>query len=65
MDKTSTLNDLSYFSNNEKNLLAELGFVVPIAPTPEISTIDNILNYSKVLSVRKSEMMGNIETILN
>ena len=33
--------------------------------TPKKETIDNILNYSKALSIRKSENLDYIEMILN
>jgi hypothetical protein len=33
--------------------------------TPKKATIDNILNYSKALSIRKSENLNYIEMILN
>lgn len=32
---------------------------------PSESSINNILNYSKALSVRKSDTMGYIENLLN
>jgi hypothetical protein len=33
--------------------------------TPKKETVDNILNYSKALSIRKSEHLEYIEMILN
>ena len=33
--------------------------------TPKKETVDNILNYSKALSVRKSKNLDHIELILN
>jgi len=51
MNKTTTLNNLVKLST--KNNL------------PSEQTIANILNYSKALSVRKSNSVGFLEIVLN
>ena len=52
---------------NEKSLKATLSKLeendAPFSPKKQ--TIDNILNYSKALSVKKSKHVDFIETILN
>ena len=69
MHKNTTLKDLTQFYKNEKQLLTQCG--LSNSPKkdenllPKQSTIDFILNYSKVLSVRKSVKYGIIEMVLN
>ncbi|TVR38925.1 MAG: hypothetical protein EA392_08210 [Cryomorphaceae bacterium] len=60
----STLDELSFFSRNEKDLWSE------IQPEnkqlkPGKACIDKILAYSRALSVRKSENLDQLEMILN
>ena len=68
MDKKITLNDLSQFYKNEKELSQ---FLVDMQDSNSFfdkvndSTISNILAYSKVLSVRNTKMIGKIDFILN
>lgn len=73
MDQTFTLDDLAMFNQQEKEILASLGLTEPMAVVentefrrqPRQTTIDNLLNYSKVLSVRNSDILGTIEMVLN
>ena len=69
MDKNSTLNDLTQFYNNEKELSK---FLIDMKENSEKfynsvsnQTIENIMNYSKALSVRDSKMLGSIDFLLN
>lgn len=52
---------------NEKSLKATLNQLEEnnTSFSPKKQTIDNILNYSKALSVKKSKHVDFIETILN
>ena len=69
MHKNTTLKDLTQFYKNEKQLLTQCGLSNSLKKDenlfPKQSTIDFILNYSKVLSVRKSVKYGIIEMVLN
>ena len=73
MDKTFTLDDLSNFARKERSILRSLGLEEEMKATeestfplePSRNTMDKLLNYSRVLSVRKSRLMGTIEMILN
>lgn len=67
MYKNITLEELAEFTQNETQLLADLGLIAEeeAKETPSQNTVDHVLNYSKALSVRKSEIMGAIETLLN
>ena len=68
MAKKTTLNDLTHFYLNEKSLCNELlcnDFNPKTKDSVSKQTISNILSYSKVLSVRKTNMLGEIEMILN
>ncbi len=67
MYKNITLEELAEFTQNETQLLADLGLIAEekVKETPSQNTVDNVLNYSKALSVRKSEIIGSIETMLN
>ena len=62
-----TLEELAEFTQNENQLLAELGLVVKdeVTETPSQHIVDNVLNYSKALSIRKSQIVGTIEAVLN
>ena len=69
MDITLHLDDLSKFSREEKLLTQKL-FGENIeknenSMTPSKHVVDRILNYSKALSVRKTENYGTVEMILN
>lgn len=73
MDQTFTLDDLAKFNQQEKEILASLGLTNPMGEIeetqsrrePRQSTIENLLSFSKVLSVRNSEILGSIEVVLN
>ena len=62
MDKSSTLKQLTQFIQQEKQIRNEL-FENKIEP--KTSTIQSILNFSKSLSVRKTNSIGNIEFVLS
>ena len=68
MNKKFTLENLTTFTRNEKEILASVGLTK--SKKEEISSpgqhvIDNLLNYSKALSIRKSETFGKMEMVLN
>ncbi len=63
MEKSSTLKQLTYFTQHEKQLRKEL-FNDEIQE-PKTSTIQNLLDFSKSLSIRKTDSIGNIELVLN
>lgn len=66
MNKTFTLKDLTLFTQQEKQLLTEVGLVHNNKKEgPSQRVIDNIQNYSKALSVRPSKKIGHIEMLLN
>lgn len=66
--KNSTLEALAQFSRIEKDLTSS---VLPESSSgeaeyaPSTTTVQNILNYSKALSVRKSERISNMFIVLN
>ncbi len=59
-----TLKELSELAQIEKDLHNKL-CNNPSVVKPSKNVIDNILAYSKVLSVRKSEKIDTIELVLN
>lgn len=65
----STLDALASFSQNEEKLSQSLFGHNQSAPVeqfePSALSVQNILNYSKALSVRKSEHLEHISLILN
>lgn len=65
MDNNSTLNDLTLFYQQEKQLLKEI--FVAKKETTKLSDecLRNIQNYSKVLSTRKTKTIGTVEFVLN
>jgi peptidase E len=65
--RNSTLKDLSDFASKEKKMLDDLHLQIEnvSSNTPSDYTLNNILNYSKVLSVRKSENIKHIKMLLN
>jgi hypothetical protein len=63
MEKSSTLKQLTYFIQQEKQLRKEL-FNDEIQE-PKTSTVQSILNFSKSLSIRKTNSIGNIELVLS
>lgn len=68
MHNTITLNELVEFCHNEEKLLADIfgEKLASNAPVPKKETIENIKNYSKVLSVRASNsLLKEFEFVLN
>lgn len=66
MSENFTLNDLADFYKNEQTMLNDLfGTKKNEHNSPKKQTIQNILNYSKALSVRKSDNLGHLEFVLN
>ena len=66
MEKISTLNELATFSQNEKTLVRDLFQQVRSNQEfPSKQSINNILNFSRALSVRKVSTVGKVELILN
>ena len=69
MQDTFTLDELAQFSQDELKISKELGLhelsELPQSLSPSEHVLSNILNYSKVLSVRSSEKFGTIEMVLN
>lgn len=68
MDKNSTLNDLSDFYKNDKQLsklLVDMEESTSYFEPVSNSVVSNILAYSEALSVRDSKFLGKIELILN
>lgn len=65
MEKNSTLDELALFTRNEKKYLKSLGLISVNSGGPSPAVIQNILNYSKALSVRKTKGFGFIEFVLN
>ena len=63
MKKVFTLNENALFTQIEKDLCNEV--LKEKVVGPKTTTIDNILNYSKALSVRKSSIISHIEMVLN
>lgn len=67
--KNSTLSALAQFSQNEKKLtdsvLSGADGVGNEEFRPRTSTVQNILNYSKALSVRKSDQISEMFMVLN
>ena len=63
MKKVFTLNENALFTQIEKDLCNEV--LKEKVVGPKTTTIDNILNYSKALSVRKSFIINHIEMVLN
>ncbi len=73
MEKTFTLKDFIRLINNEKEVFQSLDFLTGVIQKdhlveeyqPRKSVVDSILNFSKALSVRKSQHIENIVMILN
>jgi len=65
MNKITTLNQFQEIQQEEKALQALLFEEYSDDCKPRQSTINNILNYSKALSVRKNEYLGQVEMVLN
>jgi len=63
MKKVFTLNENALFTQIEKDLCNEV--LKEKVVEPRKTTINNILNYSKALSIRKSSTIDHIEMVLN
>lgn len=68
MDENSTLEELSNFSHKEKQIIKEL--MPDFArenemKSPSAKTVQNILNFSKALTVKKSALVNTIEYLNN
>jgi hypothetical protein len=63
MKKVFTLNENALFTQIEKDLCLEV--LEEKKCSPKTAIIDNILNYSKALSVRNSSIINHIEVVLN
>lgn len=61
-----TLNDLLKFTQNESKMVEHaMPFTANEEAGPSDEILQNILAYSKVLSVRKSSHLGTVHTVLN
>ena len=65
MNKTFTQNEYMRIIEQEKELLGSVSFDAEIQSNPSNNTVNNILNFSKAFSSRKSATVGNIEHVLN
>jgi len=67
MAKTFTHEDYLRLKNEEEALLGDLATqnVTVKEINPSQNTIDNILNFSKALSIKSSKYTDHIESILN
>ncbi len=63
MKKAYTHNENALFTKIEKDFCNQVMKEEIIGPKQ--TTIDNILNYSKALSVRESSIINHIEMVLN
>ena len=63
MKKVFTLNENALSTQIEKDLCQEV--LKEKVVGPKKTTLNNILNYSKSLSIRKSSTIGHIEMVLN
>jgi hypothetical protein len=63
MKKVFTRNENALFTQIEKDFFSQVMKEKIIGPKQ--TTINNILNYSKALSVRKSSIINHIEVVLN
>ncbi|MFH1321703.1 MAG: hypothetical protein ABII90_13770 [Bacteroidota bacterium] len=67
MEKIFTLKDYIRLIKEEKETFGCFDIISNRAEKfkPPQSVIDNILNYSRALSIRKSKWLGSVEMILN
>lgn len=65
MEKNSTLNDLAATTRYEKKERESLGLISNNSAQPSPKVINNILNYSKALRVRKTKNLGYLEFVMN
>lgn len=62
---TFTHLDFLQLSSKEQQLKTEIKQIVKNEKSPKQETINNILNYSKALSIRQSSQIKYIEMVLN
>lgn len=65
MEKNSTLKKHADSTVKEKGNMESTGLISGNASQPSQSVINNILNYSKALSVIKTKSRGYLEFVLN
>lgn len=65
MEKNSTLKKHADFTVKEKENMESTGLISNNASQPSQTAINNILNYSKALSVLKAKSCGYLEFVLN
>ncbi|MBL4753470.1 MAG: hypothetical protein JKY52_07750 [Flavobacteriales bacterium] len=65
MNNTFTRNEYMRIIEAEKELLGSAANDAKIQSNPSISTVYNIMDFSKAHSCRSSDTIGNIEHILN
>lgn len=63
--QTFTHLDFLQLTSKEKKLKSEIAENVKNEKSPKQQTINNILNYSKALSIRDSKHLNHIEMVLN
>ena len=63
--QTFTHLDFLQLTSKEKKLKSEIAENVKNVKSPKQKTINNILNYSKALSIRESKHLEHIEIVLN
>lgn len=63
--QTFTHLDFLQLTSKEKKLKSEISENVKNEKSPKQQTINNILNYSKALSIRDSKHLNHIEMVLN
>lgn len=63
------MNHFTFFDfqelNKEEKALNKLLKEKDKEAKPSVTSLNNVLNYSKALSIRKSEQLGEIEQLLN
>lgn len=68
MSQIYTLTDLVKFTKEEGSIIESIFQSKKVnfkKSKPSKQILDNILNYSKALSIRKSDNLDNIEMVLN
>ena len=66
MDRTFTLKDYIRLKNDESDIFGTVeSRQVTAEYEPSKRVLDNILNYSKALSIRESRYVENIKVVLN
>ncbi|NND76939.1 MAG: hypothetical protein HKN39_02000 [Flavobacteriales bacterium] len=61
-----TFEDLQDLQDREKSMFTDIAHIAEeLEISPKESTIKNILNYSRALSVRESKTIKQVEMILN